>query len=107
MSLGPNRFSIDVVQKDMEKPHLFLLGGADNETPASECEALLAPIKAAGKPVELHTYADETHCWDCKSLNGFSKPGRLGTVTYTYSESATIDSFARAKAFLSKSLLIP
>jgi dienelactone hydrolase len=107
MSLGPNRFSIDVVQKDMEKPHLFLLGGADNETPASECEALLAPIKAAGKPVELHTYADETHCWDCKSLNGFSKPGRLGKVTYTYSESATIDSFARAKAFLSKSLLIP
>ena len=104
MSLGPNKFSIDVVQKDIEKPHLFLLGGADNETPASDCEALLAPIKASGKPVELHTYADETHCWDCKSLDGFSKPGRLGIVKYTYSENATLDSFNRTKTFLTQRL---
>jgi len=102
MSLGPNRFSIDVVQKDIEKPHLFLLGGADNETPASDCEALLAPIKESGKPVELHTYPDQTHCWDCKSLDGFSKPGRLGIVKYIYSEAATIDSFNRTKTFLTQ-----
>ena len=107
MSIGPNRFFNDVVQKDIEKPHLFLLGGADNEAPASDCEALLAPIKASGKPVQVHTYAAETHCWDCKSLNGFSKPGLLGTVMYTYSESATIDSFARTKAFLAESLRLP
>lgn len=104
MSLGPNRFAIDVVQKDMEKPHLFLLGGADNETPPADCEALLAPVKSSGKPVQLHTYPDETHCWDCKNLNGFTKPGRLGTVTYIYSETATLDSFQRTKAFLAESL---
>lgn len=104
MSLGPNRFAIDVVQKDMEKPHLFLLGGADNETPASDCEALLTPVISSGNPVQLHTYPDETHCWDCKSLNGFTKPGRLGTVTYTYSESATLDSFQRTKAFFAESM---
>lgn len=103
-SLGSNRFAIDVVQKDIEKPHLFLLGGADNETPASDCEALLAPLKASGKPVQTYTYPGETHCWDCKSLNGFTKPGRLGTVTYTYSETATFDSFERTKAFLVESL---
>lgn len=107
MSLPPNRLMIDVVQKDIEKPHLFLLGGADNETPASDCEALVAPIKSAGKPVQLHTYPNETHCWDCKSLNGFTKPGRLGTVTYTYSETATLDSFQRTKAFLVESLKLP
>ena len=101
MSLPPNRFSIDVVQKDIEKPHLFLLGGADNETPASDCEVLLAPIKESGKPVQLFTYAEQTHCWDCKSLDGFTKPGRLGTVKYVYSETATIDSFKRTKSFLS------
>jgi dienelactone hydrolase len=107
MSLPPNRLIIDVVQKDIEKPHLFLLGGADNETPASDCEALVTPIKSAGKPVQLHTYPNETHCWDCKSLNGFTKPGRLGTVTYTYSETATLDSFKRTKAFLVESLKLP
>ncbi len=107
MSLGPNRVALDVVQKDMEQPHLFLLGGADNETPAADCETLLAPIKAAGKPVQLHTYQDETHCWDCKSLNGFTKPGRSGLVTYTYSESATLDSFERTKKFLANSLRLP
>jgi dienelactone hydrolase len=104
MSLPPNRFSIDVVQKDIEKPHLFLLGGADNETPASDCEVLLAPIRASGKPVQLFTYPEQTHCWDCKSLDGFSKPGRLGTVKYTYSEAATLDSFKRTKLFLSEVL---
>lgn len=103
MGLGPNRVVLDVVQKDMERPHLFLLGGADNETPAADCEALLGPVKASGKPVQWHTYPDQTHCWDCKSLHGFSKPGRLGTVTYTYSESATLDAFERSKAFLSES----
>lgn len=107
MSLGPNRFAIDVVQKDMEKPHLFLLGGADNETPASECEALLAPVKASGKPVQLHIYPEQTHCWDCKSLNGFTKPGRWGAVTYIYSETATLNSFQRTKAFLAESLKLP
>ena len=106
MSLGPNRFAIDVVQSDMEKPHLFLLGGADNETPASDCESLLAPIQASGRPVQLHVYPEETHCWDCQSLNGFSKPGRLGTVTYRYSEQATSDSFERTKKFLSERLVV-
>lgn len=107
MSLGPQRLAIDVVQKDMERPHLFLLGGADNETPAADCQALLAPLQAAGQPVQLHTYPDDTHCWDCKSLNGFTKPGRLGMVTYRYSEATTLDSLARAKAFLRDSLKLP
>lgn len=107
MGLGPNRVVNDVVQKDMERPHLFLLGGADNETPAADCEALLGPVKASGKPVKVHTYPHETHCWDCKSLNGFSKPGRLGTVTYSYSEAATLDAFERTKSFLADSLKLP
>jgi dienelactone hydrolase len=107
MSLGPNRLALDVVQKDIERPHLFLMGGADNETPASDCEVLLTPIKNSGKPVQFHIYPDETHCWDCKSLNGFSKPGRLGTVRYTYSEQTTQDSFERTKSFLAESLRLP
>lgn len=104
VSLGPNKLSIDVVQKDIEKPHLFLLGGADTETPASDCQELLTPVKDSGKPVKLHLYPEETHCWDCKSLDGFTKPGRLGTVKYVYSESATADSFQRTKTFLAESL---
>jgi dienelactone hydrolase len=66
----------------------------------------LTPVKTTGKPIQIHVYQDETHCWDCKSLNGFSKPGRLGTVTYRYSEAATKDSFERTKSFLADSLKI-
>jgi dienelactone hydrolase len=60
-------------------------------------------LKTAGKPLQIHTYPNETHCWDCKSLNGFTKPGRLGTVTYTYSETATVDAYARTRQFLEES----
>jgi dienelactone hydrolase len=103
-SMGPEKILLDVVQKDVEKPHLLLLGGADIESPASDCQELLTPVKTTGKPIQIHVYQDETHCWDCKSLNGFSKPGRLGTVTYRYSEAATKDSFERTKSFLADSL---
>ena len=105
-SMGPEKILLDVVQKDIEKPHLFLLGGYDNESPASDCQELLEPVQSSGKPIQLHVYQEETHCWDCKSLNGFSKPGRLGMVTYRYSETATQNSLERTKSFLAASFKI-
>ncbi len=101
-TLSPDRALIDVVQHDVEKPHLLLLAAADTETPASECEALAGSLKSSGRPLEFHTYPGATHCWDCKSLNGFTKPGRGGPVVYTYDEAVTRDSFERTQAFLTK-----
>lgn len=100
---SPARPVVEILQRDIEKPHLMLLGSADTETPAADCESLGATVKASGRPLEFHTYADKTHCWDCKSLNGFTKQGRHGTVTYTYDEETTRDSFERTKTFLVRS----
>lgn len=104
---SPARPVVEILQRDIEKPHLMLLGSADTETPAADCESLGATVKASGRPLEFHTYADKTHCWDCKSLNGFTKQGRHGTVTYTYDEETTRDSFERSKAFLARSFTAP
>jgi dienelactone hydrolase len=104
---SPARPVVEILQRDIEKPHLMLLGSADTETPAADCESLGATVKASGRPLEFHTYADKTHCWDCKSLNGFTKQGRHGTVTYTYDEETTRDSFERSKAFLARSFTTP
>ena len=104
---SPARPVVEILQRDIEKPHLMLLGSADTETPAADCESLGATVKASGRPLEFHTYADKTHCWDCKSLNGFTKQGRHGTVTDTYDEETTRDSFERSKAFLARSFTTP
>ena len=100
---SPDRAIVEILQRDIEKPHLMLLGSADTETPPADCESLGATVKASGRPLEFHTYVGKTHCWDCKSLNGFTKQGRHGTVTYTYDEETTRDSFERTKTFLVRS----
>lgn len=97
----------DLVQPDIEKPQLVLVGTRDNEAPYSDCQSTIAPIEKAGKPMSIHTYEDASHCWDCKSLDGFSKPGRHGTVTYTYNPAASQDSLQRSLAFLRQSLALP
>lgn len=105
-TLAPDRPVVDILQRDIEKPHLLLLGSADTETPAADCETLAAPVKASGRPIEFHTYPGKTHCWDCKSLDGFTKQGRHGPVVYTYDEETTRDSFERTKAFLLRSFAV-
>ncbi len=104
---SPTRPVVEILQRDIEKPHLMLLGSADTETPAADCESLGATVKASGRPLEFHTYSGKTHCWDCKSLNGFTKQGRHGPVVYTYDEETTRDSFERTKAFLTRSFNAP
>lgn len=104
---SPVRPVVDAIQRDIERPHLMLLAAADTETPAADCEALATPLRAAGRPIEFHTYPGKTHCWDCKSLNGFTKQGRHGPVVYTYDEEATRDSFERTQAFLVRAFAAP
>lgn len=104
---GPGNYAGNIVQEDLDTPHLVLTGGKDNETPPADCQALLEPLKTKGRPVQLHHYPDATHCWDCKSLNGFSKDGRHGRVTYLYDEEATADSRQRMFDFLGTALRIP
>lgn len=97
---GFGNYAGNVVQEDLDKPHLVFTGGKDNETPAEDCEKLLTPLAQKGAPIQYQSYPDATHCWDCKSLNGFSKPGHRGQVTYVFNEEVTQDSRQKMYQFL-------
>ena len=95
----------EIVERDIDRPLLVLMGESDNETPATECVAKLGAAKAGGAPVEWHVYPQMTHCWDCRHLDGFSKTDVRGNhVTYRYDEKATVDSTRRMFEFLEKTL---
>ena len=92
-----------IVQPDIDRPILVLMGELDNETPASECVAKLGTAKTSGAPVEWYVYPQTTHCWDCRQLDGRSKVDVRGNhVTYHYDENVTRDSAKRMFEFLEK-----
>lgn len=95
--------SYEIVQRDIDRPLLVLMGGQDTETPAEECLAKLGQAKANGAPVEWHVYPQATHCWDCRQLDGFSKTDFRGNrVSYRYAVNDTADSLQRMFAFLDR-----
>lgn len=101
----PGGTAYEIVNPDIDRPLLVLMGGQDTETPAEECRAKLAPLKAAGAPIEMHLYPDATHCWDCENLNGLRKTDARGnSVLYRYDKDVTRDSTQRMFDFLQKNL---
>jgi len=99
----PGSAPYEIVNNDIDRPLLVLMGGQDTETPASECIPRLEPLKAAGAPVEWNLYPDATHCWDCKNLNGNRKVDVRGnSVLYTYAENVTADSGQRLFEFVER-----
>jgi dienelactone hydrolase len=109
VSFYPGCFSIrpqsgpayELINPDIDKPLLVLMGGLDVETPPSECVPKLEAVKSAGGPVQWHVYPEATHCWDCKNLNNYSKSDWRGIrVTYSYSSQITQDSEQRMFEFL-------
>ncbi|MGE5506820.1 MAG: dienelactone hydrolase family protein [Actinomycetota bacterium] len=102
-SQGPNAPTTDIARDDIDRPLLVLMGGEDTETPARDCQDRLEPAKAAGAPIETHFYADATHCWDCRQLDGFRKVDVRGhNVQYRYDAEITADSQARMFDFLDR-----
>ena len=93
----------EIVQSDIDRSLLVLMGELDNETPAGECVAKLDAVKSSGAPVEWHVYPETTHCWDCRQLDNFSKIDMRGNhVRYRYDEAVTRDSARRMFEFLEK-----
>jgi dienelactone hydrolase len=101
----PNAPSYEIVNNDIDRPLLVLMGGQDTETPASECAPRLERAQAAGAPVRSHVYPEATHCWDCRNLDGLRKVDVRGAqVSYRYDAALTRDSEQRLFDFLGQSL---
>lgn len=83
----------ELITKLTDRPVLMLMGGKDNETPASTCFPALEELKAAGKPVKWHVFPDATHGWD---KEGQSHEG------YFYNKEITQDATARMLEFLAE-----
>jgi dipeptidyl aminopeptidase/acylaminoacyl peptidase len=66
----------------IERPLLMLHGAVDDDVPVTQAEAMVAAMRAVGRPVELHVYEGEGHGW-----------GRPETVA---------DELARVEAFLAR-----
>ena len=97
----------EIVQPDIDRPLLALMGELDNETPSGECTERFEAVRAAGAPVEWHVYPQTTHCWDCRQLDAFSKVDVRGNrVIYRYNEEVTRDSARRMFEFLERTMKI-
>jgi dipeptidyl aminopeptidase/acylaminoacyl peptidase len=47
----------------IDRPLLLLHGSTDDNVPVAQAEAMVAAMRAAGRPVELHVYEGEGHGW--------------------------------------------
>jgi dienelactone hydrolase len=99
------RPAVDFVRPDHDRSALILLGDRDLEAPADDCVSLLKAVADKGQPVEWHVYQGATHCWDCSSMNNFSKTDFRGVrVTYKLDKELTDDSAKRALDYLDRRL---
>ena len=95
--------SFEIVQPDIRRAHLVLMGDKDNETPALECVAKLSDAKAKGSPIEWKVYPNTTHCWDCENLDGYAKTDMRGNhVVYRFDAKITADSARRTFEFFDR-----
>jgi dienelactone hydrolase len=96
---------VEWLRPEVDKPLLVLMGEQDNEAPPDECVPRLEKLAQKGAPVEWHVFPATTHCWDCSSLDNYSKTNFLGDrVVYHYDKKVTQDSAERTFAFLAKQL---
>ena len=99
----PERPPYDLLNPDVSRPLLVLMGDADTETPAQQCLEKLDVLKRGGAPVEWHLYAGATHCWDCQQLDGLDKIDVRGDhVAYHFRQDVTDDSRRRLFEFLDR-----
>lgn len=102
------RPAVDFVRPDHDRPALILLADQDVEAPAAACLSLLGAQADKGQQVEWHVYPGATHCWDCSSLDNYSKTDFRGVrVTYKFNKEVTADSTKRAFEYLGARLKRP
>jgi len=89
--------------KTQGSPLLLLLGGADDWTPAVNCEELAQQLVTSGYSVTVQKYPGATHAFDNPVSLGRIRVGGK-TVTLQYDSSASTDARQRILEFLSAQL---
>jgi dienelactone hydrolase len=98
-------FPIRYVLADTDRPLLYLMADEDLEAPSRYCDDVLPGLAEQHAPIEWHKYPGVTHCWDCSTLNGFSKVDFQGhRIVYRYDKDVTDDSRRRVFDFLHRRL---
>jgi dienelactone hydrolase len=98
-------YPIRFVLADTDRPLLYLMAQEDAEAPSRFCDDVLPALAEQHAPVEWYRYPAVTHCWDCSTLNGFSKVDFQGhQIVYRYDKDATEDSRRRVFDFLRRRL---
>lgn len=102
------RPAVDFVRPDHDRPVLILMGDQDVEASAADCLSLLKAQADRGQPVEWHVYPGATHCWDCSSMDNYSKTDFRGIrVTYKYNKEVTEDATKRVFEYFGARLKRP
>jgi dienelactone hydrolase len=99
--------AVEWLRPEVDKPLLVLMGEKDNEAPPSACIPRLEKLAQTGAPVEWYVFPATTHCWDCSTLDNYSKTDYEGNrIVYHYDKKVTQDSAERTFAFLAKHLKV-
>lgn len=100
---APNAPNANFLRADTDTPLLLLMAEGDRETPIRPfCFPVIEQLKAAGRPIEWHIYADGvTHAWDARA--GYTITNGWGEkVVNQYNASATEDAMRRTLEFLKR-----
>jgi dienelactone hydrolase len=100
-----------LVNEQVIRPALVLIGGADDWTPAVVCERMVEAMKTRGADISIVVYPGAYHYFDVegreqtvlKEVENELKPGGHG-ATVAYQAAAAADAYRQVEAFLARYL---
>lgn len=100
-----------LVNEQVIRPLLLLIGGADDWTPAAKCEEMVNAMKSRGADATIVIYPGAYHYFDVKGqrfevladVENDTKPGGHG-ATVSYQAEAAVDAHRQVESFLARHL---
>lgn len=100
-----------LVQEQVIRPLLVLIGGADDWTPAAKCEEMVAAMKSRGADASIVVYPGAYHYFDVEGqplevlaeVENDAKPDGRG-ATVAYQAAAAADAKRQVETFLARHL---
>jgi len=103
-----------LVNEQVVRPLLVLIGGADDWTPAEECAEMVNAMKARGATATIVIYPGAYHYFDVEGqrlevlpeVENDTAPSGFG-ATVAYQREAAADAYRQVEAFLARYLMAP